>query len=70
MAEAAENVEVEDPALALERATDEAVEACGGDAWSAVRALLVANSLLEAQIDELTAKVSAGYNRGRARKTK
>jgi hypothetical protein len=40
----------------LEAATDQAIAACGGDARQAVKALLVANQFLEAQI-------SQGYSR-------
>jgi hypothetical protein len=49
----------------LETAADQAVAACGGDAREAVKALLVANDFLEAQLDELRTKVSTGYARGR-----
>jgi hypothetical protein len=45
----------------LEVATDQAIAACGGDARAAVKALIVANEYLEA---ELEASVSAGYVRG------
>jgi hypothetical protein len=48
----------------LEVATDQAIEACGGDARQAVKALLVANEFLEAQIEQLQADVSKGYARG------
>ncbi|MCK1478847.1 hypothetical protein ABIB06_006325 [Bradyrhizobium sp. LB8.2] len=49
----------------LEAAADLAIAACGGDAREAVKALIVANSFLEVQVDELRAAVSAGYARGR-----
>jgi hypothetical protein len=49
----------------LDAAADQAIAACGGDAREAVKALLVANDFLEQQLDELRAKVSAGYARGR-----
>jgi hypothetical protein len=49
----------------IETAADEAITACGGDAREAVKALIVANSFLEAQITELRAAVSTGYSRGR-----
>ena len=45
-------------------ATDEAIAACGGDARDAVKALIVANEFLEAQVEELRADVSNGYARG------
>jgi hypothetical protein len=49
---------------------DQAIAACGGDAREAVKALLVANDFLEAQLDELRAKVSTGYARGRLPRTR
>jgi hypothetical protein len=51
--------------LDLDVAADQAIAACGGDAREAVKALLVANDFLEAQLDELQSKISAGYARGR-----
>lgn len=68
MAKAATTMEPDEAALALERATDEAVEACDGDAWAAVRALLVANAAVEEEIARLSDRVSTGYARGRARR--
>jgi hypothetical protein len=49
----------------LETAADQAIAACGGDAREAVKALIVANDFLEAQIEQLRAAVSAGYSRRR-----
>jgi hypothetical protein len=49
----------------LDAAADQAISACGGDAREAVKALIVANDFLEAQLDELRTKVSTGYARGR-----
>jgi hypothetical protein len=49
----------------LEVATDQAIAACGGDARNAVKALIVANEFLEAQVSELQAAVSNGYARGK-----
>ncbi|MGY4429704.1 hypothetical protein ACVWWO_002181 [Bradyrhizobium sp. F1.13.1] len=49
----------------LDAAADQAIAACGGDAREAVKALIVANGFLEAQVEELLASVSAGYSRGR-----
>jgi hypothetical protein len=49
----------------LEAMTDQAIAACGGDARDAVRALIVANEFLEAQLRELQAAVSNGYARGK-----
>jgi hypothetical protein len=46
-------------------ATDEAIAACGGNARDAVKALIVANEFLEAQVRELQAAVSNGYARGK-----
>jgi hypothetical protein len=52
-------------AFEIEAAADQAIAACGGDAREAVKALLVANGFLEAQVVELRASVSAGYSRRR-----
>lgn len=48
----------------LDVAADQAIAACGGDAREAVKALIVANGFLGAQVEELRASVSAGYLRG------
>ena len=48
-------------AQALDAAADQAIAACGGDAREAVKALIVANEFLEA---ELATQVSHGYMRG------
>jgi hypothetical protein len=48
----------------LEEDADQAIAACGGDARDAVKALLVANEYLEAEVRELQAAVSSGYARG------
>jgi hypothetical protein len=49
----------------FEVATDQAIAACGGNARNAVKALLVTNEILEAQIAELQSAVSNGYARGK-----
>jgi hypothetical protein len=49
----------------LELAADQAIAACGGDARNAVKALILANEFLEAQVAELQAAVSNGYARGK-----
>jgi hypothetical protein len=46
-------------------AADQAIAAREGDAREAVKGLIVANDFLEAQLEELKTKVSAGYARGR-----
>jgi hypothetical protein len=53
-----------DPQLESERldvAADQAIAACGGDMRSTIRALILANEFLEA---ELEIQVSHGYMRG------
>ena len=49
----------------LEAATDQAIAACGGNARDAVKALIVANEFLEAEMKALQAAVSNGYARGK-----
>lgn len=47
----------------IDMAMEHAVEACGGDMRSTIRALILANEFLEA---ELKANTSKGYKRGYA----
>jgi hypothetical protein len=49
----------------LEMAADEAIAACGGDVRDALKALIVANELLESEVCELMQAVSHAYVRGR-----
>jgi hypothetical protein len=49
----------------LEAAVDQAIAICDGDPHAAVRALMVANNLLESEIAELKKAVSHAYTRGR-----
>jgi hypothetical protein len=49
----------------LEAAVGQAIAACGGDMRSAIRALIVANEYLEAEVSELMKAVSHAYARGR-----
>jgi hypothetical protein len=53
------------PARDLEADTDQAIATCGGDAREAVKALLVANEFLTAQVEELRTTISTGYSRGK-----
>lgn len=45
-----------DEAAELEVVAAQAIEACGGDMLATVKALIVANSLLEAELSEVYAK--------------
>ena len=47
-----------------EAATDEAIEACGGDARAAVKALLIVNAFLEDELVLAKMAVSYGYSKG------
>jgi hypothetical protein len=49
----------------LEAAVDQAIEACGGDTRTAIRALIVANNFLESEVGELMKAVSHAFVRGR-----
>ncbi len=48
----------------LEKAADQAIEACGGDARAAVIGLLVANDFLERELELTRVAVSSGFSRG------
>jgi len=54
----------------LEAAADQAIEACGGNAREAVKALIVANQFLETDLEKLKAAVSKGYARGKLKRPK
>jgi hypothetical protein len=57
-----------DAAALLEAEVDEAIAICGGDARAALRAMLVANAYLEAEVERLAEAISTGFARGRIRK--
>jgi hypothetical protein len=50
----------------LEVALEQAVAICDGDVRAALRAALVANSFLAAEVERLTQAVSFGFLRGRS----
>jgi hypothetical protein len=52
----------------LDDACEQAIEACGGDARSAVRSLLILTNYLEHELDLAKAATSLGYRRGRAQR--
>jgi len=49
----------------LEVAADQAIAACNGNVRDAVKALIVTNEFLEAEVKQLQAAVSNGYARGK-----
>jgi len=55
-------------AASLEAEVDEAIATCGGDVRAALRATLIANAYLEAELERLTEAISTGFARGRMRK--
>jgi hypothetical protein len=58
------NPKSDDP---LESAADQVIAACDGDVRAAVRALIVANGMLEAELNDVRTATSKGYARGRKR---
>ena len=52
----------------LENAVARIVEARGGDIRKALKSLILANEHLEAELNEVCAKVSTGFMRGAVRK--
>jgi hypothetical protein len=57
-----------DAAALLEAKVGEAIATCGGDEGAALRATLVANAYLEAEVERLTGAISTGFARARIRK--
>jgi hypothetical protein len=53
----------------LDAAAAQVIAACDGDAHAAVRALIVAKGLLEAELNDVYAASSKGYARGRIRRS-
>jgi hypothetical protein len=58
----------DESAALLEAVVDEAIATCGGDVRAALRATLIANAYLEAEIERLTEAISTGFARGQMRK--
>ena len=56
-----------EPDDGLEAAVDQVIAVCDGDLRAAVRALIVANNLLESEMADLRKAVSHAYTRGRFR---
>ena len=57
-----------EPPASIEVEVDEAIAVCGGDARAALRATLIANACLEAEIERLAEAISTGFARGRVRR--
>ena len=57
-----------DAAALVEADVDAATAICGGDPRAALRATLVANAYLEAEVERLSEAISTGFARGRIRK--
>jgi hypothetical protein len=57
-----------DPADQLEIEVQEAIDLCGGDARTALRATLIANAFLQSEVERLVATVSTGFARGQVRR--
>jgi hypothetical protein len=57
-----------DPCAQLEIEVQEAIDLCGGDARTALRATLIANAFLQSEVERLVATVSTGFARGRVRR--
>jgi hypothetical protein len=58
-----------DAARLLQAEVDEAIALCGGDVRAALRATLIANAYLEAEIERLIDTISTGLSRGRRRRS-
>jgi hypothetical protein len=52
-------------AAALEAGVAAAIEACDGDLRATIRALILANALLEEELAQARAQLSRGFIRGR-----
>lgn len=68
MAEPVHKLEHSEPEIDIGTDVDRAILACGGDVRAALKATLVANDHLGAEVGRLTALVSAGLVRGKLRR--
>lgn len=59
-----------DPAAELDTAVEHAIEACDGDLLATIRAMIVANTMLETELADVNAKASRGFLRGRRVKSR
>jgi hypothetical protein len=55
--------DIAEDSRSLDAAVDAAIQTCGGDAQAAVRALIVTNNYLEAEVKRLAEAVSSGFTR-------
>jgi len=53
----------------LDAAADQVIAACDGDVRAAVRALIVAKGLLEAELNDVYPATSKGFARGRIKRS-
>ena len=64
------------PATALqttdryEAATEQAIQACGGDMRAALKAALIAMTMMESELSDVYASVSHGFARSKPRKNR
>jgi hypothetical protein len=52
----------------LEADVDEVIHNCGGNPRAAIRALIITNTYLEAEVERLVAALSAGFTYGKFRR--
>ena len=53
----------------MDVAAEQVIAACDGDAHAAVRALIVAKGLLEAELNDVYSAASRGYARGKMKRS-
>ena len=53
---------------AIEDELQQAIAICGGDPVAALRATLIANAFLEAEVERLSRQISIGFARGKVRR--
>jgi hypothetical protein len=54
----------------LETATDQAIEACGGNMRAALEAALIAMTMMESELSDVYASVSRGFARSKFRESR
>jgi hypothetical protein len=60
-------LQIDPQATDIETDVETAIALCGGDMRAALRATLIANAYLDAEVERLLELVSPGYSRGKVR---
>lgn len=64
------HVKSKDECDQFEAATNQAVEACDGDTRAALKAAIIAMTMMESELSDVYASISHGFARGKLRESR